>query len=115
MHIQNSELYNFADDNTISCTSNDLNDLLMKLESEGNTATQWFKNNSMIVNPEKFQAIIIDRKNQINNPQKLTINNKTITSSNNVTLLGLEIDSKLNFDAHISKICNKSAAHKRFS
>ena len=44
-----------------------------------------------------------------NNPQKLTIDKKVITSSENVTLLGLEVDSKLNFDEHISKLCNKSA------
>ena len=63
----------------------------------------------MIVNPEKFQAMIIDKKNQKNNPQKLTIDEKVITSSENVTLLGLVVDSKLNFDEHIYKICNKSA------
>ena len=63
----------------------------------------------MIVNPRKFQAIIIDRKNQKNNPQKLTIDKKVITSSENVTLFDLEVDSKLNFDEHISKLCNKSA------
>ena len=62
----------------------------------------------MIVNPEKFQAIIIDKKSQKNNPQKLTIDEKVITFSENVTL-SLEVDSKLNFDEHISKLCNKSA------
>jgi len=109
MHMTNSELHNFADDNTISCASNDLKDLILKLQTEGNIATKWFRDNSMIVNPEKFQAIIIDRKNQNNNPQKLTIDNKTIDSSSNVSLLGLEIDSKLNFDSHITKLCRKSA------
>ena len=64
----------------------------------------------MIINPETFQAIIIDRKNQKNNPQKFTIDEKVITSSENLALLGLEVDSKLNFDKHISKLCNKSAA-----
>ena len=63
----------------------------------------------MIVNPEKFQTIIIDRKNQKNNPQKLTIVEKVITSSENVTLLGLEVESKLKFNEHLSKLCNKSA------
>ena len=63
----------------------------------------------MIVNSEKFQAIIIDMKNQKNNLQKLTIDEKVITSSENVTLLGLEVDSKLNFHEHVSKLCNKSA------
>ena len=52
----------------------------------------------MIVSPEKFQAIIIDRKNEKDNPQKLAIDEKVITSSENVTLLGLEVDSELNFD-----------------
>ena len=60
----------------------------------------------MTVNPGKFHSIIIDRKKQ---KTILTIDEKVITSSENVTLLGLELDSKLNFDAHISKICNKSA------
>ena len=53
----------------------------------------------MIFNTGKFQPTIIDRKNQKNNPQTLTIDEK---------LLCLEFDSKPNFDLHISKICNKS-------
>ena len=64
----------------------------------------------MIVDLEQFQSIIIDGKNQKNNPQKLTTDKKVITSSENVTLLGLEFDSKLNLDSYISKICNKSIA-----
>ena len=63
----------------------------------------------MIVNPEKFQAEKIDRKNQNNNPQKLTIDEKVINYSENVTLLGLEVDNNLNFDEHMSKIFDKSA------
>ena len=62
----------------------------------------------MIVNPEKFHAIIADRKNKKNNPQKLAIDEKVITSSENAKLPGLEVDSKLNVDEQISKICNKS-------
>ena len=81
MYIKNSDLHNFADDNTISCVSSSLNELTSALENGGNIATQWFRDNSVIVNPEKFQAIIIDRKNQKNNPQKLTIDEKVVTSS----------------------------------
>ena len=84
MYIKNSELHNFADDNTISCVSSSLNELISELEKEGNIATQSFRDNSMNVNPEKFQGIIIDRKNQKFNTQKLTIDEKVITSSENV-------------------------------
>ena len=109
ININNSELHNFADDNTITCTSDSLAELIENLELESNKATEWFKVNNMIVNPEKFQAIIIDRKGQSNNPTKLVIDGKEINSENCVTLLGLEIDSKLSFDKHISKLCNKCA------
>ena len=81
MYIKNPDLHNFADDNTISCVSSSLNELTSELEKEGNIATHWFRDNSMIVNPEKFQAIIIDMKNQKNNSQKLTIDEKVIIRS----------------------------------
>ena len=64
----------------ISCVSSLLNELISELEKEGNIATQWFRDNSMIVNPERFHPIITDRKNQKNNPQKLTIDKNVIIS-----------------------------------
>ena len=106
IYIKNSDLHNFADDNTNSCDSSLQNERIPELEKEGNIAAQWFWDNSMVVNPEKIQAIIIERKSQNYNPQRFTINEKVITFSENVTLLGLEVDSKINFDEHISKICN---------
>ena len=67
---------------------------------------QWFKENLMIINPDKFKAIIIDRKNQQNNPTSKNINDANINSENSVRLFGSEADSKLNFD---KKLCKKSA------
>ena len=51
----------------------------------------------MIVNPDKFQAMITscDKKQ---NKHDLNINNSIISSVDSVTLLGIEIDSKLNFE-----------------
>ena len=47
----------------------------------------------MIVIPEKFQAIIIDRKGRNNNPTEINIGGKKIYSESSVLLLGLEIDT----------------------
>ena len=44
--------------------------------------------NNMIVNPEKLQAIIIDKKGQNNNPTEINIDRKKINSEGNVLLLG---------------------------
>ena len=82
-----------ADDNTISCIVKSLEELIRILTSESEKAVQWFEKNMMIVNPDKFQAIIIDRKNQQNNPAPIKINDININSEKSVRLLGLEIDS----------------------
>ena len=60
----------------------------------------------MIVNSDKFQAIIIDRKKK-KKPTSTKINDTNINSENSVRLLGLEIDSKLNFDKYLTQLCKK--------
>ena len=69
----------------------------------------------MIVNPEKFQAIVIDRNNQQNNPSSLEINREAINSEISVRLLRLEIDSKLNFDKHIAQLLKKKRCSGKYS
>ena len=41
--IENAELHNFADDNTISCTEKSLEELIKRLTSESEKAVQWFR------------------------------------------------------------------------
>ena len=53
--------HNFADDNTLSSSAKIIDNLISILESESKIAINWFKDNHMIVNPGKFQAIIIDK------------------------------------------------------
>ena len=44
----------------------------------------------MIVNPDNLQAIITDRKKQLNNPTSIKVNDVNINSENSVRLLRLE-------------------------
>ena len=58
----------------------------------------------MVVNPDKSQAMIMssDKKE---NKYDLNINNSIIISSvDSVTLSGIEIDNKLNFEEDVSTI-----------
>ena len=57
-----AELYNFADDNTISSAEKTLENLIVTLEQESQVAINWFNTNEMIVNPDKFQALIVKKK-----------------------------------------------------
>ena len=77
-----------------------MSQVIKDLQSEASKATDWFKMNNMIVNPGKFQAIIIDKTEQNNDPTEINIDAKKSILKVVVLLLGLEIDSKLNFDKH---------------
>ena len=45
----------------------------------------------MIVNPEKFQAILIDRKGQNHSPTEINTDEKKINSESSILLLGLKL------------------------
>ena len=62
----------------------------------------------MIVNPDKFQSMIISSKKDLSK-SVLNINGVELTMEPSVKLLGIEIDNKLNFEKHISNICRKAS------
>ena len=107
LFLEAVDLANFADDNTIYTANKNIEVLIKLLERESKSAIDWFKMNDMIVNPDKFQAMIL-RPDKKENKFQLNINDSIISSEDSVTLLGIEIDSKLNFKNHVSKICRKA-------
>ena len=58
----------------------------------------------MIANPDQFQPMLLE-----NNQSCLKINNKTIKMANCVQLLGINIDSNLYIDSHITDLCKKTS------
>ena len=63
----------------------------------------------MIVNPERFQAILVKKNAKMKDSCPLNINDLAINSEKSVKLLGIEIDNKLSFEQHISTLCNKAS------
>ena len=107
--LKNSDIYNFADGNTISVASKNRDTLLEILKNESQAAVNWFRNNNMIVNPDKFQLMLLQKSTNKVIQEKLETNNKEIESENSATLLGITIDNRSSFDDHISKLCNKAS------
>ena len=107
--VKELELNNFADDNTISSAEFSVEKLLKTLERESQVAVDWFKENNMIVNADKFQAIIVKRNSDMCSQYTLNIDNNEVALEKSVKLLGIEIDDKLFFDEHLSSLCKKAS------
>ncbi len=61
----------------------------------------------MVANPKKFQVMFLGLKKHQN--VSLEINGEPITTSKEVKLLGVTIDSKLNFNSHVKALCLKAS------
>ena len=107
--ISNSELLNFADDSTISAAENTIEEIIITLEKESQAAIYCFVSNEMIVNRDKFQAIVVKGNNKMKDSYSLNINQELINSENSVKLFGVEIDNKLSFEKHISTLVKKAS------
>ena len=68
-------VHNFADDNTLSAFAENVSKLINILQSESAVITDWFKKNQMIVNPDKFQVIIIDKKKSDHTNENVVVDN----------------------------------------
>ena len=55
--LSTADLHNFADDNTISAFSKDLQELIKKFEDTSECEINWFRNNCMIVIQVNFNLL----------------------------------------------------------
>ena len=105
--MEETTIYNYADDNTISGTSHSLDGLVSMIETKGTDVTEWFTCNGMKANPDKYQAIIFGSLTQA--PSSLTIMGIHVPCQDSVNLLGITIDSDLNFNSQANLMCKKAS------
>ncbi len=99
------DLVNYADDieRTVQMA-------LSALKKDAENAMNWFKDNFMQANPEKFQFMFLKKctsKEIV--PKFIEIHSTEIKCEKEVKPLGITIDEKLKFDTHINYLCKKAA------
>ena len=100
----------YADDHQIYHTGRDQSSVTSKLRDSASTATKWYHSNVLAGNLKKYQTMNIGYSQDNNNAaHAIWTNEEEIKTVDNLKLLGVTIDSKLNFTDHISSICKKSS------
>ena len=75
--INESNIANYADDNTLYMSSRCCEEIILKLERDANILIKWFQDNGMKLNEDKCKLLILSKKT--------------------TKLLGVSIDAKLTF------------------
>lgn len=97
-----TDICNFADDNTFNACDADLKVVIERLEHDASKAILWFKANYMKLNESKCHLLIAGHKYE---HIFTTIGNVKIWETQREKLLGINIDNKLNFKYHVEQIC----------
>ena len=68
----------------------------------------WLKSNSLEANPSKFQSMHFKSKNVNVEDFNIIVDNDALNLIDSMIVLGVDIDDKLNFNSHVSNMCNKA-------
>ena len=106
--IQETEVCYFADDTTIYSCWPYFEEATLKLSNNTRLILNWFRINSMVVNPGKFQIMFLG--SNIDNSKIIYL---WVNSRSEVKLLGITIDDKLSFTTHIENLCSTASNRLR--
>ena len=101
-------IYNYADDNCISYAENNVMQIKIILEKETNKMMDWFAKNSLAANSTKFQTMLMCGNNKKVDDLNIIVENTKLESTSSIKVLGVNIDSKLNFNDHVCDMCTKA-------
>lgn len=106
---KHAELSLFADDTTISYACDNLEDGVKIMNEDLKRIFTWLCANKLCLNVKKTKALIITRKNvdQKKKECMLKINNEQIETVRSITLLGVVIDEKLDWNENTDYLCKK--------
>ena len=101
--INENNLASYANDNTPYAIDSEANSLINTLVNNTSILIKWFKDNYFKINADKCHLLITNHDEDVT----AAIDGEIIKGSKLVKLLGINIDNELNFNVHVSNICNK--------
>ena len=93
-----------TDDQQLFSSDTDHVALNKRVHSELSVAVNWFRDNGLMANPKKFQAMVLGAGKH---DFCYMANNTVIDEYENIDLLGINVDNHLKFNKHISNICER--------
>ena len=98
----------YADDATFHTKSKCQETIKNEIQDDGNNSITWSRNNKMFVHFDKTFYMLLGTRQKLGNLDEIniTIDNNLIKQTSEHKLLGIHIDDKLTWNAHINHLCS---------
>ena len=104
---KNIDFAGYADDNTPYTCSSNIDEVLENLQGTLEQFLQWFSVNHLVANAGKCHLLTSSKITS-----NIAISDTNVSSEQKVKLLGINLESRLNFDYHMNTFLNK--ANKKY-
>ena len=108
LHLEFCDIDLFADDATFHTKGKSKSDVEPKLQTDGENSKIWAKNHKMKIHYDKTSCMALGTKHVTQTDTSylnINIDGNTIKQVNKQKLLGVYIDEKLSWSAHIDYLC----------
>ena len=107
--LPNCKVVAYADDAAILTSANSLCALKTKIEESIAQAQKWYNSNGLLINADKSEVMVMGKNHQIEVAVKSKTEETTIKSVSQLKVLGVYLDSKLNWIPHIRRIKSRAS------
>ena len=104
--MKETDFSSYADNNTPYRTAETIDEVIKLLEHDSTLLFKWFSDNQMKANINKCH-LLVNKKDEV----IIKLGKTEIRNSEYEKLLGIKVDTKLNFNEHLNDIISK-ASHK---
>ena len=112
LFVANSDVCNFADDNTLSIANLSIEEIITYLQNDILILQTWYNNNAMLLNETNCKFLIVESyKSKRNEAAKMKVHDQIIVENKEGKLFGITLGSNIMMNKHIQNIC-KQASNK---
>lgn len=106
---RSSEINAYADDAQFFTSGLDPVTIKLSMQADLQSASEWFQSNGMGLNVDKCLSMWVGSNSE---DLPLQLRNRNLRLSSSMKLLGITIDSALNFREHVSRLVRKAINSK---
>ena len=109
--VRSGSLYMFADDTTVFCIGDTADEAIVKLNRALQEVYDWFGGDQLTPHPGKSEAMLLCRGNLMGPIAPVFLGDSCIKRVTKARVLGLTVDHKLTWDAHLMDVKKLSLIH----